>query len=147
MERQSAGGLWSRYLPLIAWLVFIFVASSDGFSAANTSRLIGPFILWLFPNTSAESLALIHLITRKSAHFAEYAVLGFVAARAFRTSPRPAFQRRWFQVSLILIVVYALIDEYHQSFIPTRSASVLDSLIDMTGGLAALIVIRRRQRP
>jgi VanZ family protein len=134
-------GFFSRYLPLVAWLVFISYASSDSFSAGNTSRIIGPLILWLFPNTSQESLAVVHLIARKLAHFTEYAILGFLAARAFRTSPRAAIRQRWFLISLSLIVVYALLDEYHQSFVATRTASVYDSLIDMAGGLTALIVV------
>ena len=134
----------SRYLPLVAWLVFISYASSASFSAGNTSRIIGPLVLWLFPNTSAETLATIHFITRKLAHLTEYAILGFLAARAFRTSPNPAISRHWFLISAALIVVYALIDEYHQSFVPDRTGSVYDSFIDMAGGLAALIVIRKR---
>lgn len=135
----------SRYLPLVVWLAFISYASSDSFSAGNTSRIIGPLVLWLFPNTSPESLAVVHLVTRKLAHFTEYAILGFLAARAFRTSTHPAIYRRWFFISLALIVVYALVDEYHQSFVPTRTASVFDSLIDMAGGLTALLIVRRRQ--
>jgi len=146
MGQQSAARIFSRYFPLIAWLVFISYASSDNFSADNTSRIIGPLVLWLFPNTSAETLTTIHLITRKAAHFTEYAILAFLAARAFRTSPRPALANRWFLVSLILIVVYALIDEYHQTFVPTRTGSIFDSLIDVTGGLATLLVIRHRLR-
>lgn len=136
----------SRYLPLIAWLVFISYASSASFSAGNTSRIIGPLVLWLFPNTSAETLLTIHFITRKLAHFTEYAILGWLAARAFRTSPRPAIRDRWFLISASLIVAYALLDEFHQSFVPTRTASVFDSFIDMAGGLTALVVIRWKAR-
>jgi VanZ family protein len=136
--------LLSRYFPLIAWLVFISFASSDNFNAGNTSRIIGPLILWLFPNTSQETLAVVHFITRKIAHFTEYAILGFLAARAFRTSPRPAISQRWFLICVTLIVVYALLDEYHQSFVPSRTASIFDSLIDMAGGVTSLIVVRKR---
>jgi VanZ family protein len=135
----------SRYLPLIAWLAFISFASSDSFSAGNTSRIIGPLILWLFPNTSPETLAVVHFITRKLAHLTEYAILGFLAARAFRMSPRTAIRSRWFLISLILVVTYALIDEYHQSFVPTRTPSIWDSLIDIAGGLTALLIVRRRK--
>ena len=134
----------SRYVPLIAWLAFISFASSGSFSAGNTSRIIGPLILWLFPNTSQETLVVVHFITRKLAHLTEYAILGFLAARAFRTSPRPAISSRWFLISLILIVTYALLDEYHQSFVPSRTGSILDSLIDIAGGLTALIIVRKR---
>jgi len=131
----------SHYLPLIAWLAFISFASSDNFNAGNTSRIIGPLILWLFPQTTPETLAVVHFITRKIAHFTEYAILGFLAARAFRTSPRPAISQRWFLICVTLIVVYALLDEYHQSFVPSRTASIFDSLIDIAGGLTALILV------
>jgi VanZ family protein len=137
--------LLSRYLPLLAWLAFISFASSDDFNAGNTSRIIGPLILWLFPNTSPETLTVVHIITRKLAHFTEYAILGFLAARAFSTSPRPGINQRWFLICATLIVVYALMDEYHQSFVPSRTASISDSLIDMAGGLTALVIIRFRK--
>lgn len=136
----------SRYAPLVFWLAFIFFASSDGFSASNTSRFIGPLVRWLFPGTTPERLALIHVITRKLAHFSEYALLGLLAARAFRTSPKPIIRRHWFMIACGLVVVYALLDEYHQSFVPSRTASIFDSLIDISGGLTALVVLRLWQR-
>jgi VanZ family protein len=132
------GRFLSRYLPLVVWLAFISLASTDSFNAANTSRIIGPLVLWLFPNTSPETLATIHFVVRKIAHFTEYAILGFLAARAFRV------HQRWFLISLVLIVVYALFDEYHQSFVPSRTASIFDSFIDMAGGLSALIFVSRK---
>jgi VanZ family protein len=139
------GRFLSRYLPLVAWLALISYASSDSFSAGNTSRIIGPLVLWLFPNTSAETLATIHLITRKLAHFTEYAILAFLAARAFRTSRNPAISRHWFLISATLIVVYALIDEYHQSFVPSRTGTVYDSFIDIAGGLIALVFVWKKR--
>ena len=134
----------SRYVPLVAWLAFISYASSGSFSAGNTSRIIGPLVLWLFPNTSMETLATIHFVTRKVAHFTEYAILGFLAARAFRSSPRPSIRQRWFLMSAALIVVFALLDEYHQSFVPNRTGTIYDSFIDIAGGLTALIFLQRR---
>jgi VanZ family protein len=136
----------SRYLPLVTWLSIISVASSDTFSANNTSRIIGPLILWLFPNTSPETLTVVHFITRKIAHLTEYAILAYLAARAFRTSQRPAISERWFLICVTLIVVYALIDEFHQSFVPSRTASLYDSSIDIVGGLTALLILRANPR-
>jgi VanZ family protein len=136
--------LLSRYVPLIAWLGFISFASTDSFSASNTSRIIGPLILWLFPKTTPETLAIVQFFTRKIAHFTEYAILGFLAARAFRTSPRDAIRNRWFLICATIVVVYALVDEYHQSFVPSRTASIYDSFIDMLGGMTALLIVRTR---
>jgi VanZ family protein len=128
---------------------FIFFASTAEFSADNTSRIIGPLLRWLFPNISEEQLTLAHSITRKVAHFAEYALLAWLAARAFSTSSRQALSRRWFLISLLLVVVYSLSDEYHQSFVPSRTGSIYDSLIDISGGLTMLLLYalwRRRTR-
>ncbi len=133
----------SRYLPLVLWMILISFASTDGFSAMNTSRVIGPVLLWLFPGTTPETLAAVHFAIRKLAHFSEYAVLALLSARAFSTSSHVFLQRHWFMAALLLVVVYALLDEYHQSFIPSRTGSVYDSLIDSTGGLVALLFVRR----
>src|SRR5262245_5091870 len=136
----------SRYLPLIAWMAFISFASTGNFSASNTSRIIGPLVLWLFSDTSPEAMVTIHCVVRKIAHVLEYALLALLAARAFRGSPRETVRTRWFLASLVLVIVYALLDEYHQSFVPSRTSSIYDSLIDMAGGLAALIAVRYRDR-
>ena len=112
----------------------------------NTSRIIGPVLLWLFPNTTPATLALIHFSVRKAAHLGEYAVLGLLAARAFSKSSHLLLKHHWFLAALSLIVVYALLDEYHQSFVPSRTGSVYDSLIDSIGGLAALILVSRWKR-
>lgn len=146
MERQSLARFLSRYAPLVLWLAFISFASSDGFSASNTSRVIEPIVLWLFPHISQAHLEWIHFLIRKLAHYSEYALLAILAARAFGSSPNRHLKRRWFLVSLAIIVLYALLDEYHQSFVPSRTASVFDSFIDMSGGLTALVVVWLRRR-
>ncbi|HEX8888062.1 MAG TPA: VanZ family protein [Pyrinomonadaceae bacterium] len=135
--------MWSRawrYGPLLLWLAFIFFASTGEFSADNTSRIIRPLLLWLFPRISEERLSFAHFLIRKAAHFTEYAVLAFFAARAFSTSSKDQLRRRWFFISLALVIIYALTDEYHQSFVPGRTSSIYDSLIDTSGGLTMLLL-------
>lgn len=131
------GRLW-RYGPVLAWACFILFASSSNFSASNTSRIIRPLLVWLFPDISEAALATVHLLVRKAAHFAEYALLALLAARAFRTSSRAALARRWWLVSFALVAALALVDEYRQSFVPARTGTVYDSLLDMAGGATAL---------
>lgn len=138
-----------RYAPLLLWMVFISFASTSGFSAANTSRFIRPLLLWLFPQVSEEKIALIHFLVRKAAHFSEYAVLGFLTARAFINSSQRLLQVHWFKAGAILIISYALLDEFHQGFVSSRTASIYDSFIDIAGGLFALIcfaLFNRRKR-
>lgn len=133
----------TRYGPLLLWMGFISFASTGEFSAENTSRFIRPLVLWLAPGTSAETMALIHLCVRKTAHFVEYAVLAFLAARAFVSSSSASLRGHWASWALLLVVGYALLDEYLQSFIPTRTGSIYDSLIDIAGGLTALVLYSR----
>ena len=129
-----------RYAPLVVWMGFIYFASTGEFSASNTSRIIGPVLRWLFPDISPEKLVLAHFIVRKVAHFLEYAILAWLAARAFTTSSHQTLRRYWFLLSLLLITSYSLLDEYHQSFVPSRTGSIYDSFLDMSGGLTALLL-------
>ena len=114
----------SLWLPVVAWAALIFLLSS--FEA---------------PDVGSGG---VDYVVRKLAHLTEYALLGLLASRAFRGSSRDGLRTRWFLASVILIVVYALADEYHQSFVPSRTGSIYDSLIDIAGGFAALIVVRHR---
>jgi VanZ family protein len=136
--RPTRERIW-RYAPLIVWMFFISFASTGEFSSINTSRIVRPMLLWLFPDLSEERIRLAHFLVRKAAHFTEYAVLGWLAARAFIGASHEFLRRRWFLVGLLLTVSYALLDEYHQSFVPSRSASLYDSGIDIAGGLIGLI--------
>jgi VanZ family protein len=142
--------LW-RYGPLVAWTCFVLFASTASFSASNTSLVIRPLLLWLFPGITDARIDEVHFFVRKTAHFTEYAVLALLAARAFRTSSRRGLSGKWWLVSFALVAAVSLADEYHQSFLPSRTGSVYDSLLDMTGGAtalacAALRLARRRRK-
>ena len=137
--------LW-RYGPLILWAAAIFVFSSGLFSGSNTSSVLRPLVLWVYPNATDTGLAIIHGLVRKTSHFVEYAILALLAARAFRTSPRDFLRNHWFAVSLTFVALYALGDEFHQSFVSSRTASIYDCLIDTAGGLVALIIVAIRRR-
>lgn len=135
--------LW-RYGPPIIWATLIFVGSSDLLSSSNTSGFIIRPLHLLFPHASEATLAAIHFALRKLGHFTEYAILAWLAARALRTSSQEWLRTRWFWLALAFVICYALFDEFRQSFVPTRTSSIYDSLIDSTGGLTALIIVRVR---
>ncbi|HYT48992.1 MAG TPA: VanZ family protein, partial [Pyrinomonadaceae bacterium] len=113
-----------RYGPLIVWAILIFIGSSDLLSASHTSAFLAKPLHWLLPNASEATLRTIHFILRKAGHFTEYAILAWLAARAFRTSSRELLSNRWFWLSLLLVIIYSLSDEFHQSFVPSRTASI-----------------------
>ncbi len=138
---------------MVLWVGIIFFASTGNLSAPNTSRILRPLLVWLFPGITEATLLQAHFVVRKGAHFTEYAVLALLAARAFLSSSRAGLRRRWWLASLALVASCALLDEYHQSFVATRTGTVYDSLIDIAGGASALALValwrarRGRQRP
>lgn len=135
----------SRYGPLVLWATLIFIGSSSVLSASNTSVFVRS-VLWVFPQTSEATLGFLHFLLRKAGHLTEYAILALLAVRAFRTSSRELLRNRWFWASLLLVVVYSLSDEFHQSFVPSRTGSIYDSMIDSVGGLTALTLVAIRKR-
>ena len=144
-HRTSWRGRLSRYGPLAVWAILIFVGSGSVLSAEHTSVLL-QFVKWLFPSASPDSLAWFHFLVRKAGHLTEYAILASLAARALRSSSLQFVRVHWFKFSLMLAMVYALTDEFHQSFVPSRTASIHDSLIDSVGAFIALSLIWWYQR-
>jgi VanZ family protein len=136
----------SRYAPLIIWAMLIFIGSSDLLSASHTSGFLRKPLHWFFPGVSEATEIAIQIALRKLGHFTEYAILALLAARALRSSSHESLRHRWFLISLVFVILYALSDEFHQSFVSSRTASIFDSLIDTAGGLAALIVVAIRRR-
>ncbi len=155
-ERRAAfsSSLIRRYGPVAAWVCFIFLASSASFSASNTSRVMRPLLVWLFPEISEAALQQVHFLIRKASHITEYAVLALLSSRAFLSSPSPKLRARWWPAAFAIVGAVALLDEYHQSFLAARTGTVYDSLLDMAGGAAALAAValwrarrRRSYRP
>lgn len=85
-------------------------------------------------------LGLIDLIGRKMVHAAEYALLCFLWWRALRTRMELRYA---LTLALAISVGYAALDEYHQSFVHGRHASVVDVAIDSVGALAAAVGVWR----
>jgi len=131
--------IW-RYGPLIIWAALIFIGSSSVLSASNTSTLVR-MVRWLIPTADDEKLARFHFLIRKAGHLTEYAILALLAARAFRTSSREWLQSRWFWAAFTFAAAYSLTDEFHQSFVASRTGSIYDSMIDSAGGLIALTIL------
>ncbi len=135
-------GYW---LPVLLWMCVIFSASSDRMSMVHSSRIIGPVVRWLFPHLSEQGVEAAVLFARKCAHAIEYAILALLIWRAFhkpaRNPPRP-WQWSLATRTVLLVMLYAATDEFHQSFVPARDASVRDVLLDTSGAIFALLFLR-----
>ncbi len=129
--------LLRHWLPVLGWMLLISIASTDLMSAEHTSRFIGPFLRLCFPDISPATVATVQIGLRKAAHLAEYAVLALLLRRALVL---PAGRVQWGLACGIVVVCfcYASLDEFHQSFVASRTGAAADVLIDTIGALFGL---------
>jgi VanZ family protein len=128
--------LWG---PAILWACAIWSFSTGTFTSEHTSRIIVPFLHWLLPHASEETLFLLHFLIRKSGHVMEYFILSLLVLRGLRAG-RKESHLGWAVAAVAVVAIYAALDEFHQSFVPGRTPAVADVLLDTAGGIAAQIV-------
>ena len=134
-------GVLKYWLPVLLWMVFIFLGSTDLMSAEHTSRFIGPFLRWFAPDITDATIASIQLLVRKCAHVMEYAILSALLLRALRQHLLAARS-----VAFVLAALYAVLDEFHQSFVPSRTGSPWDVVTDIAGAILGLMIYVRMTR-
>ncbi len=123
------------WVPALLWAILISAASTDSFSAAHTSRFILPALHWLFPSARAEALDEVHFLIRKSGHFTEYFLFSLFLMRGVRGKEH-GWKLRWAIWALLIAAGYSALDEFHQSFVPSRGPSAWDSLLDTASAAA-----------
>jgi VanZ family protein len=137
------------WLPIIVWLIAMFVFSTDMMSSSETSRFIVPILRFLFPGLSPAGITFWHGVIRKLAHVTEYFILATFVYRALKFE-RPDLVDATMR-AIVFVALAALLDEFHQSFVPSRTASIVDVGYDCLGAVWALWVIAayefRRLRP
>lgn len=114
--RARAAIAW-RWLAVVVWMALIFYVSNQ-------------------PKDEIPSFGWLDLLIKKVAHFTAYAILAWLCYAA----------SGHFSWALLITVVYAMTDEYHQTFILNRHGTPLDVVIDALGGWLALYWQQRRAR-
>jgi len=142
------------WLLVIAWLGVIFLLSHQPATASNqlskkVTAAIAGIIRLAAPGFDADSLA-VHRAVREWAHFFAFFVLGLMSAVA--TGKIGLRGLRGIGVAFGFCVLCAVLDEWHQRYVPGRGAELSDVLADAGGAAAALALfgigafIRRRFR-
>jgi VanZ family protein len=146
-------GLWfwvNAWLPVVLGIAVIALESTELFGSDRTT---GP-LRWLFEAifgpVSDARWELLHRAIRKSGHFLGYGAMGLVWLRAWwMTLPRSRFLHDAL-LALLGTALVASADEWHQSFLPNRTGSAWDVLIDCCGALTlelAVYIFMRFFRP
>ena len=133
--------LLKYWVPVFIWLGVIFAGSTDIFSTEHTSHYLVPFLRWLHPQISISTIATIHFALRKLGHLTEYAVLASLLWRALRSARnlRPKMSTLFVGVWVACAIIAAS-DEFHQSFLASRTASLKDVLTDSLGAAISLAI-------
>jgi VanZ family protein len=139
------------WLPLLIWFGAMFIGSTNLMSSEHTSRYIIPSLVWLNPETSQKTMWTIIIVVRKNAHIIEYAILAFLLWRFLRSFPPLRGKTKMcFAAVLLGCAMFAASDEFHQTFVRSRTPSVRDVCLDIAGVLIGLLIaasfIRRDPR-
>jgi VanZ family protein len=140
-NRQSARFWVSAWLPVLLGIAMIAVESTEWMGADNTSNPLRILYQAIFGHVSNTQWELIHHYLRKSGHFFGYGFIGLAWLRAWwMTLPHS----RFLPDALLALTGTALIaslDEFHQSFLPNRTASPWDVLIDCSGAITLQLMV------
>jgi VanZ family protein len=127
MTREGNSQRVLVWLPPIAWAGFIFFVSAQ-------------------PKETFEKLGLSGLLLSIAGHLVVYFVLMSLLVLAFRFGSN-APQKWAYALSFLLLALYGLSDEYHQSFVPGRTATIVDWIVDLIGaGMAGIVIFRWEKR-
>ena len=131
--------VWVAWLAVAACTFLILGLGGAEFGAAQTSRYMLPALRWIFPDLSIRTYLVLIVWIRKIAHVTEYALLGFLAFRAVWLSlQQQSALARVALLALGLAATVAMTDEIRQSFLPNRTSSPWDVMIDVSGALMAI---------
>lgn len=122
---------YSAWLAVLAWMGIIFALSAQ--PSSESAALSGQFLAILNKLFSA---GLSDFLVRKAAHATEYfllAVLTFNAILLTRQKARPL-------LTFLIVLLYAVSDEFHQHFIPGRACRLQDVLIDSAGAVVGILL-------
>lgn len=150
VDRQGIKYWVSAWLPVAIGIGVIMLESTELFGANHTS---GPLHwLWeaLFGPVTRARWNVIHTLIRKSGHFFGYGFIGVAWLRAWWMSlPNSHFLEDAF-LALMGTALVASLDELHQSYLPNRTGTPWDVLLDCTGAITlqlALYIFLRLFRP
>ncbi len=123
-----------------AWVALINILSGPDFAGANTQPVIEPKLHAAAPHLSRNEVRTVAKYIRKHAHVAEYAMLAFLLVWALQRQGFPPRKPSWRTALAVITIVLlvASLDEWHQTFVPSRNGRALDVAIDLGGAALAL---------
>jgi VanZ family protein len=132
------------WIAAILWLILIAIESSALLSAHNTSRILYPLLHYVL-GLNWDRFEIWHFYIRKGGHVAGYGILSILLFRAWRATfpavSSVSWAPRWGSAAILGTALVASLDEWHQSFLPSRTGRWQDVVLDTSAGVAAQLLI------
>jgi len=136
--------IFKTWIAAGLWMLLIAIESTDMLSAEHTSRFLYPLLHFLMGMDLAR-FAVVHHYIRKLGHFVGYFTLSFFLFRAWRATLHlpwtPRWALRWAAIAFTMSALVASLDEWHQTFIPSRTGVFSDVVLDSCAALTAQVLI------
>ncbi len=128
--------------PAAVWIGLITFESTDIFSSQNTGSVLYTILTHLFGHIDFYKFFVFHHYLRKTGHVVGYGMLSLLLLRGWRATLGrvDTLLLRAALLSWLGTAFVAAMDEWHQSFIPSRQGSIWDVALDTVAGVAFLVV-------
>jgi VanZ family protein len=133
---ESVKYRWIWWVLVILWCIQIFYFTAlPVYNDEHTRGFLERLLTHVFPKDSFVITVIDYLI-RKGAHITVFGVLAVLFKTALHMQRRSSYLFAW-----LLTAFYAGTDEWHQSFVPSRTSSIYDVMIDSVGALVFLFCL------
>jgi VanZ family protein len=137
----SRPNLLRAWWPAAVWIGLIAFESTDFFSSEHTGSMLYTLLTHLFGNINFYNFHLFHYYLRKTGHVIGYGMLSLLLLRGWRATFVRNHAWLW-QTALLAWLGTAFVasmDEWHQTYIPSRTGTWRDAVLDSVAGLAFLL--------
>ena len=140
LVRGEIGAVW---LPLVLGLLLICGESTQAMGGVTTARWLTQGFEWMhWQAPRGHEMVILNVGLRKTGHVFGYGVLGLILGRAWISVLGRRLGQTWAAMrvrgallGVVSVTVVAIADEIHQSFLPGRTATVHDVVLDTVGAL------------
>jgi VanZ family protein len=134
--------LLRAWWPALVWVGLITFESTDLFSAEHTGNMLYNLLSHFLVEIDLYKFLVFHHYLRKTGHVVGYGMLGLLLLRGWRAT----LDQDHVQLGRTVLLAWlgtafvASMDEWHQSYIPSRTGTWRDAVLDSVAGLVFLLV-------
>ncbi|HKW24380.1 MAG TPA: VanZ family protein [Terriglobales bacterium] len=136
---------WREWTAAILWLILIAIESTPWLSAQNTGHVLYQLLASFFGSINVSGVSAANAVLRKVGHVTGYGILSWLLFRAWRVTlgsyRAAAWALPWSVIAFFMTAAVASLDEWHQTFFPSRTGTIHDVYLDSASALAVQILL------